>query len=622
MLRFLIIFVSVFLTVINLKAQDFEINTKPETFKKLNISGEYRGFFQQRNFYTPYILATSIDDTLYLPKRSILFGDATQLPELTLNIGATLSNNVAFGTDLTFWNMKQGTFDYFRGVHLGVNLYGSFKTTLGNFSLRTGGIQWLKMSRMTFKAFEGYNRYSLFTRNPWDPLSKDLVERYSQYFDRGAISQDERWGNQAFHGFSMSGLGLPNNFNLMLLYGKAQSSVTQFATVDNTTLQQSQQFVNTQFYSSLLPSYVIGGSLSKKISNHSLAFNSMNGLSFNDTIGIESNNYSVNTISFQTSFKKISVIGEIGYGKYDELSAGESIAIKFKTDKSLTYLPFDIEYFRVSPNFYNNNSEIINSSINEQNNTQVEGQGVLRQNGSAILGVGQLANNRTGLTINTEFQFPLFKINLGQTIAKEIQEGSNQLTYGRTVNGVTFSEFYRWQYASKLGPYSRLNKFYRGVYETVNLDEFQLNNNLCFNSVDFQIKHHHKINKHKYYIYYLGNYNTAQQKISPFIITDESALIRQYSHQLEKYFQYNSKLIFSTYLGYERVIGNYITDTDDETFMPRNQKTRAFGIGIDYKLSEKTSLFFRSRYFSFEDINFSLDKSDGLETTLEIKVNF
>ena len=212
MVRFLIIFGSIFLTVINLKAQDFEINTKPETLKKLNISGEYRGFFQQRNFYTPYILTTSIDDTLYLPKQSILFGDATQLPELTLNIGATLSNNVAFGTDLTFWNMKQGTFDYFRGVHLGVNLYGSFKTTLGNFSLRTGGIQWLQMSRMTFKAFEGYNRYSLFTRNPWDPLSKDLVERYSQYFDRGAISQDERWGNQAFHGFSMSGLGLPNNF--------------------------------------------------------------------------------------------------------------------------------------------------------------------------------------------------------------------------------------------------------------------------------------------------------------------------------------------------------------------------------------------------------------------------
>lgn len=621
MIRFLILIFVVF-SAINLKGQEFEINTKPKTFKKLNISGEYRGFFQQRNFYNPYILSTSIDDTLYLPKQSILFGDATQLPELTLNVGATLSNNVAFGTDLTFWNMKQGSFDYFRGVHLGVNLYGSFKTTLGNFSLRTGGIQWLKMSRMTFKAFEGYNRYSLFTRNPWDPQSKDLGERYSQYFDRGAISQDERWGNQAFHGFSLNALGLPNNLNLMLLYGKAQSSITQFSAIDNTTYQQSQQFFNTQFYNSLLPSYVIGGSLSKKIKNHSLAFNSMNGFSFNDTIGIETNNYSVNTISFNTSFKKISVIGEIGYGKYNELSPGESIAIKFKTDKELTYLPFDIEYFRVSPNFYNNNSEIINSSINDQGLTQVDGQGVLRQNGSAILGVGQLANNRTGVTINTEFQLPLFKINLGQTIAKEIQEGSNKLTYGRIVNGVTFSEFHRWQYASDLGPYSRLNKFYRGIYETVNLDKFQLNNNLYFNSIDFQIKHHHKINKHKYYIYYLGNYNTAQQKFSPFIITDESALIRQYSHQLETYFQFSSKLIFSTYFGYERVIGNYITDTDDDSFMPRNQKTKALGLGIDYKLSEKTSLYFRSRFFSFEDENFILDNNNGLENTLEIKVYF
>ena len=196
------------------------------------------------------------------------------------------------------------------------------------------------------------------------------------------------------------------------------------------------------------------------------------------------------------------------------------------------------------------------------------------------------------------------------------------MTYGKTINGVTLSEFYRWQYASNLGPYSRLNKFYRGVYETVNLDQNQLNGNLCFNSLDFQIKHHHHLGKHKYYVYYLGNYNTAQQKLSPFVVLDERALIRQYSHQLETYFQYNSKLIFSTYLGWERVIGNYVTDTNDETFMPRNQETKALGLGIDYKLSDKTSLYFRSRYFSFEDTNFILDESDGLETTLEIKVNF
>ena len=110
-------------------------------------------------------------------------------------------------------------------------------------------------------------------------------------------------------------------------------------------------------------------------------------------------------------------------------------------------MPFDIEYFRISPTFYNNNSEVINTSVNDQSVTEIEGQGVLRQNGSAILGVGQLANNRQGITINTEYSLPLFKVNLGQTIAKEIEQGSNQLTYGKTINGVTLSEFYRWQYA-------------------------------------------------------------------------------------------------------------------------------------------------------------------------------
>lgn len=616
-----IFFLSSFL-VSGVKAQNVGIDTKPQVFKRLNISGEYRGYFQQRNFFNSHISSVSIEDTTRLAKQSLLFGDATQLPELTLYVGATLSDNVAFGTDLTFWNLKQGSFDYFRGVHLGVNLYGTFNTELGNFAIRTGGIQWLKLSRMTFKAFEGYNRYSLFTRNPWDPQSKNLVERYSQYFDRGAVSQDERWGNQAFHGFSIQGIGLPNNFEAMFLYGKAQSSITPFETVENSTYQQSDQFFNTQFYSSLLPSYIMGGMILKKMKEHSISLNSMNGFTYTDTIGRETNNYFTNTIVYDINFDKVNFIGELGIGKYNDLEMGESITLKLKTDKLLTFLPFDIEYFRVSQNFYNNNSEIINTSINDQINTEAEGQGVLRQNGSAILGVGQLANNRQGITVNTEYSLPFFKVNLGQTIAKEIEQGSNQLTYGRTINSVTLSEFYRWQYASGLGPYSRLNKFYRGVYETVNLDQNQLSENLCFNSLDFQIKHHHHLGKHKYYIYYLGNYNTAQQKLSPFVVLDERALIRQYSHQLETYFQYNSKLIFSSYLGWERVIGNYITDTNDETFMPRNQETKALGLGIDYKLSEKTFLYFRSRYFSFEDTNFILDVSDGLETTLEIKVNF
>ena len=317
-------------------AQEFEIDTEPKIFKRLNISGEYRGYFQQRNFFNPYILSSSTEDTTRLSKQSLLFGDATQLPELTLYVGATLSNNVAFGTDLTFWNLKQGSFDYFRGVHLGVNLYGTFNTDIGNFAIRTGGIQWLKLSRMTFKAFEGYNRYSLFTRNPWDPQSKNLVERYSQYFDRGAVSQDERWGNQAFHGFSIRGIALPNDLELLFLYGKAQSSVTPFEAIDN-NYQQSEQFFNTQFYANLLPSYVMGGQLSFNQEKSRYAFNHFYGFTFSDTIGRETNNYYTNTFSYDIDFKNIVLIGELGVSKYNDLDIGESVAFKLKTDKQLTF---------------------------------------------------------------------------------------------------------------------------------------------------------------------------------------------------------------------------------------------------------------------------------------------
>ena len=99
----------------------------------------------------------------------MLVGDAKQLPELTLNISANPSKNVSFGTDLTFWNQKTGNFDYFRGLNLGINLYGSFKTPIGNYNIKTGGIHWLRLSRFTMKTAEGFNRYTLFDRNPWDP---------------------------------------------------------------------------------------------------------------------------------------------------------------------------------------------------------------------------------------------------------------------------------------------------------------------------------------------------------------------------------------------------------------------------------------------------------------------
>ena len=54
-------------------SQNF-IETKPEVFKKLNISGSYRFFVQHRHFINPYITAVNGLDAAQLVKKSILIG--------------------------------------------------------------------------------------------------------------------------------------------------------------------------------------------------------------------------------------------------------------------------------------------------------------------------------------------------------------------------------------------------------------------------------------------------------------------------------------------------------------------------------------------------------------------
>ena len=58
--------------------------------------------------------------------------------------------------------------------------------------MQAGGIRWYRQSKLTAWAEEGYLRYSLFERAPYDPLTKEVSDRYSSYYKKGSISQDLR----------------------------------------------------------------------------------------------------------------------------------------------------------------------------------------------------------------------------------------------------------------------------------------------------------------------------------------------------------------------------------------------------------------------------------------------
>lgn len=103
-----------------------------------------------------------------------------------------------------------------------VNLTGSHSTKYGTFSVKTGGIHWYTLSPFTFAANTGYNRFSIFERNPWDPTTANVLDRYKKFYTNGALSQDVRWGQQAFHGFILDGIRLPKDFSFAFMYGKSQ----------------------------------------------------------------------------------------------------------------------------------------------------------------------------------------------------------------------------------------------------------------------------------------------------------------------------------------------------------------------------------------------------------------
>jgi hypothetical protein len=188
-----------------------------EVLDGLQIGGYYRFITNVRKLNETY-------SHLEGNKKNIFVGDDSQIPQLMLNIAGNTSPKTSFGTDLFLWSPMTGAgqIENVKGLNLGVSLYGNFTTSVGNFNVRTGGINWYMLSPFTFQTNRGYNRFSLYERNPWDPNTPKVDSRYADFYTSGAINQDQRWGNQAFQGLIIEGAQLPKNFSFSAMYGKTQ----------------------------------------------------------------------------------------------------------------------------------------------------------------------------------------------------------------------------------------------------------------------------------------------------------------------------------------------------------------------------------------------------------------
>jgi hypothetical protein len=584
---------------------NFNFNRPLDVLENLEISGYYRFIANYRQLSETY-------SHLDANRNNIFVGDDSQIPQLLLNLKGYASSKVMFGTDLFLWTPMTGVGEKenVKGLNLGVSLYGMFSTNLGNFTVRTGGINWYTLSPFTFQANKGYNRYSLFERNPWDPNTSKVDSRYSDFYGSGAINQDQRWGNQAFHGLIVDGAQLPHNFSFSAMVGK------------------------TQFDGGLsaIPNTSVGGRLSKSYagSDGLLSLNTFNNDSYLDSLGKQKAGFNMVTGEIKHQFKRVKLFSEIGLGRrYAGTTTskwGEAISVKVSGD-ILKKVATEFHFYRISPNVFNNSSIFINSSIQQTvqtNSTQT--QPVLIPVSSALLPIGQLSNNRQGIELNAQLDFGRLKNSIGYSNAMELENLSPKITYTHAFNNLALSRFWRWDFPSEVGPYKNLNKIYRSVFETMYVTELDADGKPLykkyFNTIELNSKYKTKLLKRELYLFYLGSINSVQNFASPFVVFGEKALMRAYYHQVESYLKINHRLVWTNYVSFERIIGNYQTEVNADTRRPKNQKGLSLATGFDLQLSKGVGLYVRERYMEYKDKSFALDRYKGFETTIELKAFF
>lgn len=452
----------------------------------------------------------------------------------------------------------------------------------------------------------GFNRFSSFDRNPWEPVLNAGV-RNQNYYELGALRQDVRWLQQAFQGLILEGTKLGHDMEFSLLLGKTQNNGGG----------------SPAYLSGAIPNFSYGGRLLKNFGTNWLAYNHFTSSTSIDSIKTDKvTTYSLNTLEYKTEVNKIAMTGEVGFGQFQSpittLTGGVGGNVRFYAPPSVTYVPLDVQFYYLDKSFVNVNGSFINSSFKDANPTSIY---YTQPFAAPLTNVGGMTNNRTGLNFNTEVGNNNYKLDVGLGFSRELESLSNQLSYGHNVNGLSWSRF-GWP-GSGIGPYKRINCLFRYVSETVNLNYAPgAAPKKNFSTLEVHGKMKHEVGGRDLIFFYLGSYNSIQDHFSAIPDVSENSWIRAYYHEFDVQYPLMRRVVAVGYYGIERIIGNYQTDLDENTGRPRNQTGNGYGLGLDFQLATATGLFIRQRWYDYKDANFSLDHFKGNETTVELKVYF
>ena len=589
---------------------------------QLDFSGSYRflGFVRNQQEVFPNNSGKTT---------AIISGDYFREPMLLLKVKGKTKDDISFGADLMINSLYKGPeSSNSLTLDLGLNLKTSIKTNFGNFKFTSGGVSWYRQSRLTVWGNRSFNRMSIYDRRPQTPLNNSPSDRYRNYYKNGLIDQGIRYGSRGFQGLFLNATKLPLNFSIKGVVGKSM--------FNRSFLEQSDNFTAC---------FNVKNQINKDLK---VAYNYLFSSADVDSLSLDKREYFIHTIELDKSWKKLILHLETGFGNFSsptqDLGNGEAILFNLKTHKSVN-IPFDFQFYRISPQFVNVTGNFLNTSVLEVfPNVSGVGTTIRTPFKSPMVGLGFPVNNRQGFSLNTDLDFGKLKLNGGIGFFSEIDTSLAGISYRHNVNSQSLSRIYL--FAQNWGPYNFLNTTYRGIYEEVAINDTNSNGMSNFkkhyNTIEFQAKFSDKIKRHKYYLFALTRFNSCQKRLYYLPQFNNKALISQISQEIDFSYELNKNTVLVLSYGLERVIGNEFTDIGDadeasttnlflqflgidnpENFnTARNQRNRLIGVGLDYKIGENAMIFFRHNRYRYFDPNFIENHLKGTETMLELKVIF
>tara|TARA_B000000532_G_scaffold244193_1_gene242933 strand:+ start:1817 stop:3835 length:2019 start_codon:yes stop_codon:yes gene_type:complete len=662
---FLIIFFILYVPLQSFSQSDSISNSfqsTPITIKdpisNIRLGGYFRYLGYVRNFNEIYDLDIPNYYTGEYPQPTTIgIGTGYREPMMMISISGKANKSVNVGTDLMLNSPFNGSFNNNNiSMYLGTNFYSTINSNFGNFGVHAGGIKWYRQSKLTVWSEEGYLRYSLFERAPYDPLSKEVSERYSEYYKKGSISQDLRFGNVAFQGITITGAGIqgPSSSTLSFqsLIGKTQHNIGEIV-------------------SSGKDDYSMGLRLNCEMVNGSnFALNYFNSITATDSVKNNFRQFSIQSLEFNFKLKKLRLTGEGGVGSYESHTTqkkfGEVLVVNLDIPKEYTWIPFKLQYSRIAPEAVNVNASFQNTSVVELVHSTVVEEGseatIMTSFGGPINNLGYLANNREGLSLNAEFKLGDLFISGGFGFYSEMERINNSFSFSHNIAGTMLSRIS--YFSTGYGPYNQFNSYYRGVYENIDVVDtnfveydksYEYNqdstiadstifvSNVLFDkyytSADLHLKYKMKLFNKDLYLFSLTQYNTAQDFLSLMPVIDNNAFVRHLTQHLDFCYKLTENTTFVGKYGVEKIIANNYTSIDDTkpytenyqwsvdqdyvmSYLPKNHTNKVFGVGFDIKIKNGTYLFLRHSNYKIFDKNFSATNINASETTIELKINF